>query len=177
MRLLVHVVVFGAIVVLLGALWPSFGLGRAFPDIVALVAVYLGLTAHDRVAPAAAGAIALGYVADVIMGAPAGSQALVAGAVCVLAHLLQRRLLVRGAVVAGVLSAVVGFASGLATLAVRAYYGAVPAGGGAELGLIAISAVLTGVVGPAVFRICGAVDVRYARSRGQGGLAFEGLGL
>jgi rod shape-determining protein MreD len=175
MRIAAQVAVMAVLVVVLGAVWPHLPLGRAFPDLVALWAVYLGLTARNRLAPATLGAIAAGYLADVLMGAPPGAQALVAGLVCVTAHLVHRRLLVRGWMVASMLSVFAGLGAGLATLAVRGYFGATPGGTGLELGLVLSSALLTGLVGPLVFRLCRAVDARFARTERERDLALEGV--
>ncbi len=177
MRIVAHVVVIGALVVLLGALWAHFGIGRAFPDLVVLVAVYLGLTARARLAPSVAGAIAIGYVCDLAMGTPPGAQATVAGTACVLAHLLHRRLLVRGLFVAVLLSFFAGLGAGLATLAIRGYFGAIPAGATGEVGLILGSAILTGIAGPMVFRLCQTVDAWFARTERERDFALEGIAL
>jgi rod shape-determining protein MreD len=175
MRIAALVAVMAGLIVVFGAMWPHLPLGRAFPDLVALVAVYLGLTARTRLAPATLGAIMAGFLADVLMGAPTGAQALVAGLVCVTAHLVHRRLLVRGWLVASLLSVFAGLGAGLATLAVRSYFDAMPAGLGSELGLVLGSALLTGLVGPLVFRLCRAVDARFARTERERELALEGV--
>ena len=52
MRIAAHVFLTYALVLLLAVLWRMLPFGRAVPDIVALSAVYLGLTARDRVVPA-----------------------------------------------------------------------------------------------------------------------------
>lgn len=177
MRIAAHIGAFAAAFVLLGALWPYIGPKGAFPDLAALVALYLGLTARVRLASSAFGAIALGYMADVLMGTPAGAQALIAGTVCVLAHFANRRLLVRGMAVAALLSVLVGLFAGVATIGIRAYFGALPGGFGAEIGTILGSAALTGLAGPAVFRACRAIDRRLARAERERSLALEGLSL
>ena len=174
MRIAAHVGMVAAIVAVLGAVWPHVPLGRAFPDLVVLVAVYLGLTAHARLSPAIVGAIAVGYVADVLMGSPPGAQALVAGLACTAAHLVHRRLLVRGWLVASLLSFCSGLGAGVVTLAVRGYFNAVPAGLSGELGLVFGSALLTGVVGPAVFWLCRGIDARFARTQRERELVLEG---
>jgi rod shape-determining protein MreD len=175
MRIVALVAMLAAIITVLGAIWPHWPLGRAFPDLVALVAVYLGITARARLAPAILGAISVGYVADVLMGSPPGAQALVAALACLGAHLVHRRLLVRGYLVATLLSLFAGLGAGLATLAVRGYFDAVPAGAGSEMGLVFGSALLTGAFGPLVFWLCRAVDARFARTERERDLALEGV--
>ena len=56
-----------------GAIWRFLPWIRdAVPDVGALTAAYLGLTARRQVSPAIGGAIVLGYLIDLISGVPPG---------------------------------------------------------------------------------------------------------
>ena len=163
MRVAAHVVLAYALLLILGSLWRFVPLGRVSPDIVALCAVYLGLTARDRLAAATLGAVMLGYIGDLLIGTPRGMLALTAGIVCILGQLIHRRLLVRGLVVTLGVSLLTGLVSGLIGLGLRAYGDLLPARIGLEIGVIAGSAGLTAVAGPLVFRLMRALDARFSR--------------
>jgi cell shape-determining protein MreD len=175
LRIAAQVLLAYLLVLLLGALWQFLPLGRAIPDVVALVAAYLGLTARYRLAPAMAGAIVLGYLADLLVGSPRGLIALSAGLVCLGAHFVQGRLLVRGFLFTVIFSATTGLLAGLLVLTLRATAGLATAGLAAEVVVLALSALLTGVAGPAVFRLCRLVDARLARTQRERNLALEGV--
>ncbi len=164
-----------AMVLALCAVWRLGPLPRAMPDVVALFAVYLGLTARIQVAPSVLGAIIIGYLADLLLGTPRGVLALDAGLLCLFAHLVHRRLLVRGWVFTAGFTAFTAVVSGLVVMALRAYMGVGPGRFGDELALLAATAALTGVIGPFVFRLCRVVDARFARTQRDRMAALEGL--
>lgn len=159
----------------LGATWRLLPLAAAAPDLVALFSVYLGLTARHRLAPSVAGALIIGYLADLLMGSPHGLQSLVAGIVCGAGHLIQGRLMVRGILYTMVVSALSALFSGVLVLAVRAYAGLLPMGAGAGVGPIAKGVLLTALLGPLVFRACRQVDARFARTHRERDAAATGL--
>ena len=64
----------------------------AIPDLGALTAAYLGLTARRNVAPAVGGSVVLGYLVDLISGAPPGLIALVLGLTALVARAVQQRI-------------------------------------------------------------------------------------
>lgn len=167
-------VAYGMILVF-GAVWRLGPLPQAMPDIVALFAVYLGLTARIQVAPSVGGAIIIGYLADLLLGTPRGVMALDAGVLCLLAHVVHRRLLVRGWMLTAAFTGITAIVSGLIVMALRAYMGVGPGPFGDELGLLAVTAGLTGLVGPFVFRLCRSVDARFARTQRDRMTALEGL--
>lgn len=175
MRTAAQVGVAYGIILVLSAVWRLGPLPRAMPDTVALFAVYLGLTARSHVAPSVFGAIIIGYLADLLIGAPRGVLALDAGLLCLLAHLVHRRLLVRGWMLTVVFTAITAVASGLIVMALRAYMGVGPGPFGDEVGLLAATAALTGLIGPFVFRLCRIVDARFARTQRERMAALEGL--
>lgn len=163
MRVAAHVILAYALILVLGSLWRFVPLGRLSPDVVALCAVYLGLTARDRLASATLGAVMLGYLGDLLIGTPRGMLALTAGILCIVGQLIHRRLLVRGLVVTLGVSLLTGLVSGLIGLALRAYGDLVPDDVGLEIGVIAGSAAMTGLAGPLVFRLMRALDARFSR--------------
>ena len=164
------------IILVLGAVWRLFPV-QSMPDVVALVAAYLGLTARDRLAPAMAAAVILGYLADLLGGTPIGLMALTAAVLCLAGHLVHRRILVRGIGATVTIAFFTGLAGGLFVLMVRAFYGYMPAGLWADMGVLFGSAVLTGLAGPLVFRGCRAVDTRFARTFRERDLALDGRTL
>src|SRR5438309_10234191 len=84
--------------VVVSAFWRLFPgpLHDAIPDLGALTAAYLGLTARRQLAPAVGGSIVLGYLVDVISGAPPGLHALVLGLTGLVARAVQPRIYVPG---------------------------------------------------------------------------------
>ena len=164
MRIAAHVFFAYLLVLVMGALWRLLPLGWAIPDVVALVAVYLGLTARGQVAPSMLGAVVSGYLGDLMFGTPRGLLALTAGIVCIIGHLVHQRLLVRGRLFTIGFSFFTGLLAGLVILTIRLFAGLVPAGFVNELGMMFGSALMTGLSGPVVFRICRFIDARFART-------------
>ena len=97
--------------------WIFGGLVEWKPEVAAIAAAYLGLTARRSVAGAVGASIVVGYLSDLIGGAPVGLYALISGVVCILGHLVHRRILVRGWGVTVGFSFFVGLAT--AVMAVR----------------------------------------------------------
>lgn len=176
MRVAAQVLLAYSLALLFGCTWHYLSLGRAVPDVAALSAVYLGLTARQRLSPATVGAVIIGYLSDLLTGTPRGSQALIAGVLCMLGHVIHRRLLLRGRVVTVLLAAFTGLSAGLLGMLVRLYAGHLP-DVGEQLGVTVRAALVTGLVGPLVFRLCRAVDARFARTHREREAAREGLVL
>jgi hypothetical protein len=170
-------VLLGYVVALsLGVLWRELPLGPLAdtpPDVAALTAGYLGLTARRGVAGAVAGAVAAGYLSDLLAGTPPGMLALVAGLTCVLGHLVQRRILVRGWAVLG-FAAGLGATAALLTFLLRLAVGAA-AGGARELLLVVSMALTTAAFGPLLLRLYRRVDAAFARTHREREHALEGL--
>ncbi len=166
MRVAAHVMLAYAVVLILGAVWPQ---ERAVPDVVALSAVYLGLTARHRVAPSLFGAIAIGYLADILIGSPRGLLALTAGILCFVGHFVQGRLLVRGVMFTFVFSFLIGLLASTLHTTFRLAAG-LAGDATTELSGMLIVALLTGIAGPLMFRLYRFVDSRFSR-RGS----LEGL--
>lgn len=175
MRIAAQIGVSYLLLLLLGAVWRLLPLANFAPDFVNLVAAYLGLSARSRLAPSVAGAVAIGYLADLLFGTPVGLMAVTAGLVCTVCHLIQGRLLVRGWVFTMVFASLTAFAAGLFVLAVRAASDLLPLGWGHEFGAVLTVALVTGLLGPFVFRSCRYVDARFARTPRERDAAASGI--
>ena len=162
--------------VVLGAVWRLMPwIHDAVPDLGALTAAYLGLTARRNLAPAVGGSVMLGYLVDLISGAPPGLIALVLGLTCVIARAVQQRIYVRGATMTVAFSAFVALVAGILAMFVRGIYHVPSAAIALELRHLAIVAVATGVIGPIVWRISRRIDAAYARTHRERDAALEGL--
>ncbi|RMH36270.1 MAG: hypothetical protein D6689_22815 [Deltaproteobacteria bacterium] len=175
MRIAAQVMIGYAVVLVLGVVWRFIPVDRAMPDAVALFAAYLGLTARQRLAPSVLGAVVLGYLADLLLGTPRGMWSADAGALCLAAHVVHRRLIVRGWLVTAAFTALAAVASAALLIALRAAVGVGPAPLADELAVLAASAALTGVCGPAAFRLCRAVDAAFARTQRERLAVREGV--
>jgi hypothetical protein len=145
------------------------------PDLVALTAAYLGLTAKTSIAPAVAGAVVLGYLGDLISGAPPGLISLTAGVMALIAYGVQRRILVRGFAMTLGFSIFVGATASIVLIFVRWMHELPLAGGAGMLARIAGVALATGVFGPPVLRLYRRVDAAFARTHRDRDAALEGL--
>ncbi len=172
MRLATHILSGYLLVLVIGAFWRYMPFERAAPDIVALYAVYLGLQVHRLLTHTVAGAVFLGYLADLLSGTPKGIFALTAGIMAVLGHLIHQRLLVviRGRLFTVFFSFFAALVAAFVCFCLRAYVGFLPSSG-AELSLLFGSALCTAVFGPLVFAIAGFIDGRFVhRQRSLEGL-------
>jgi rod shape-determining protein MreD len=163
--------------VIVGAVWrlTPWAIHDAVPDLGALTAAYLGLTARRTVAPSVGGSVVLGYLVDLISGAPPGLIALVLGLTCVIARAVQQRIYVRGATMTIGFSAFVALVASLLAIIVRGLYHVPSAALSIELRHLALVAVATAVIGPIVWRIFRRIDAAYARTHRERDAALEGL--
>jgi cell shape-determining protein MreD len=175
MRLVAQVFLAYFLVLVVTALWRLVPIARAIPDVVALSAVYLGLAARERLAPAMLSAVVMGYLADLLIGTPTGLLSGSAGFMCLLGHFVQGRLIVRGPMVTAAFALVVGLVSAAVLIALRAWLGVLSASFSSEVVTGLVSALLTGLAGPLVFRLCRQTDARFARTRRERDAAAEGL--
>ncbi|HTM21047.1 MAG TPA: hypothetical protein VL172_11080 [Kofleriaceae bacterium] len=184
MRTAAQVLVGYLLLLVLGAVWRLVPLHFAAPDALAVIAVYLGLTARTvvlgggitlRMAPATLAAIVLGYLADLLAGTPRGTLALAAGVVCVAGQMVQRRLILRGLPASMGVASFAGLLSGIVVLAVRAWGHMTSGRSLREAGMLVVGAVLTGLAGPLVFRVCRWVDARFARTARERDVTLGGL--
>jgi hypothetical protein len=164
------------VMLVLGVVWPVLPLGplrEMPPDIAALTAGYLGLTARRGLAGAVAASVIAGYLADLLSGTPPGMLALVSGITCVLGHLVQRRILVRGWAVVG-FAAALGASSAILRLLVRLVVG-LPIGGIREPAMIVMLGLTTALFGTLLLRLYRRVDAAFARTHREREHALEGL--
>jgi len=147
----------------------------AVPDLGAVTAAYLGLTARRTLAPAVGGSIALGYLIDLICGAPPGLCALVLGLTGLVARAVQRRIYVRGATMTIAFSGFIAIASSLFAMIVRALYGMPRAAWSIELRHLALVAIASAMIGPLVWRMFRRIDAAFARTHRERDAALEGL--
>jgi len=150
-------------------------IGDAIPDVGALTAAYLGLTARRQVSPAIGGAIVLGYLIDLISGAPPGLIALVLALTTLVARAVQQRILVRGAAISIAFSAFVALVSGILALVVRGVYRMPSAAFSIELRHVVWVTLATAVLGPVVWKIFRRIDAAFARTHREREAALEGL--
>jgi rod shape-determining protein MreD len=162
--------------VVIAALWRlAPWIADAIPDLGALTAAYLGLTARRQVSPAIGGAIVLGYLVDLISGAPAGLVALVLGLTTLVARAVQQRILVRGAVISVAFSAFVALLVGILSWLIREMYQVPTAAFAVELRHLGGMTIATAIIGPLVWRMFRRIDAAYARTHRERDAALEGL--
>ena len=177
MRIATIVLAAYVLAVVVGAVWrlmPGFVLD-AIPDVGALTAAYLGLTARRGAAGAVGGSVVLGYLVDLISGAPPGLHAVTLALTCLVARAVQQRILVRGAAMTMGFSAFVALIAGVEGLVVRAIYGVPRAALAVELQYIALVTVATTLLGPLVWRVFRRIDAAFARTHRERDAALEGL--
>ena len=162
--------------VAVAALWRLVPwIADAVTDLGALTAAYLGLTARRQVSPAIGGAIVLGYLIDLISGAPPGQIALVLGLTTLITRAVQQRILVRGAVISVAFSAFVALPAGVLAYLVRELSRVPVAPLAIELRHIAGVTVTTAVVGALVWRVFRRIDAAFARTHREREAALEGI--
>jgi cell shape-determining protein MreD len=163
--------------VVIASVWrymPGF-LHDAIPSIGALTAAYLGHTTRPYRAPAAAGAVVLGYLIDVISGTPPGMTSLVLGMTADIARSTQQRIFVRGAAMTIGYSAFIALFASLAKIIVCLIAGIPRPPVALELQQIALIALATALVGPLVWKLFRRIDAAYARTHRERDAALEGL--
>ena len=178
MRTATIVLVAYALCIVVSSVWrmvPSELAQTVVPDIVALTAAYLGLTARRWLSRAVAGAAVLGYLGDLISGAPPGLMALSAGIMAMIAHGVHARMLVRGFAMTLGFSIFVGAVAAVLVLAVRVAVGLPRGARGTEHARVAGVALATGVVGGPVLRLYRRIDAGFARTHRERDAALEGL--
>ena len=166
------------LLLILGSVWRFLPLGPladAVPDLAAVTAAYLGLTARRGIAAAVAGAVVIGYLADLLSGAPPGLAALVCGSVCILGHLVHRRILVRGWAVTLGFSGFTGAVASLLVIAVRTLFSAPLAPMSTELLHAFSTGVATALIGPVILRLLRRIDAAFARTHRERDHALEGI--
>ena len=165
-----------AILVVVGALWHTLPvLPGQGPEIAAIASVYLGLTARRTLAGAVGASIVIGYLADLLSGAPVGLYALVSGIICIIGHLVHRRIVVRGVRFTIAFSIFVALASSF-LVAVLRWVTSQPTGTGLSEAIAILGPALpTAVLGPLLLRLLRRVDAAFARTHRERDAALEGL--
>jgi len=174
MRIVVHVVSAFVLTVLLGAVWRLTPFELIVPNLPLLYALFLGASSRNPIWEATLATLVIGYLADVVGGAPRGLGAFVLGTICILTRLMSTRLLFRGWLLVAILSFVAAAAAGLETLALCAFGGAGTGPLPRELALIGGSALATAFFSPLVFRLCRSIDARFARTEREREAVREG---
>jgi rod shape-determining protein MreD len=174
MRVAAHVLSAYLVMLLFGALWRILPFDVLAPNVPVILAAYLGITTRDRVPHATFGAVAIGWLADLLMGTPRGLMALTCGILCLCGRLVSVRLLVRGRGVVMVFAFLASLLSSLIVGAVRVYLGAGLASAWREILVAFGSAALTALFAPLLFRVCRRVDVAFARTEREREAAREG---
>lgn len=176
MRAATIVLVAYVILLVVGALWHAIPLlPAARPEIAAITAVYLGLTARRSLAAAVGASVVVGYLADLLSGAPVGLHALVAGVTCILGHLVQRRIVVRGLRVTIAFSLLVGITASLLVAIVRWATAQATGSSMHELLGVLTPGLPTAVLGPFVLRLYRRIDAAFARTHRERDAALEGI--
>ena len=147
----------------------------AIPDVGALTAAYLGLTARRQVSPAIGGGLVLGYLIDLISGAPPGLFSLVLALTTLAARAIQQRILVRGAAISIAFSAFVALVAGVLALIMRMLYRMPSAAFSVELRHVALVTLATAVLGPVMWWMFRRIDAGFARTHRERDAALEGL--
>jgi rod shape-determining protein MreD len=162
--------------VVVAAVWRLLpAIADAIPDLGALTAAYLGLTARRQLSPAIGGAVVLGYLIDLISGGPPGLIALVLALITLIARAVQQRILVRGVAISVAFSAFVALDAGVLARLVREAYRVPGAAFGVELRHLALVTFATAILGPLVWRMFRRIDAAFARTQRERDAALEGL--
>jgi len=161
MRVVAQVFLGYFVLLLFATVWRLGPTPGAAPEIAALFAAYLGITARPRLAPAAVAAAIVGYLGDLLLGTPPGLQATCAAFICVIGYLVHRRLMVRGLFVTVLFASFIGLIATIAGFALRLYFDLESSGG--TLGASLATILLTGLAGPIVFRLSRWLDRRFVR--------------
>ncbi len=161
MRVVAQVFLAYFVLLLFASVWRLGPTPGAAPEIAALFAAYLGLTARPRLATAAVASAIVGYLGDLLLGTPPGLQATCAAFICVTGYLVHRRLMVRGLVVTILFASFIGVIASVTSFALRLYFDLEPSQGTLSASLATV--LLTGLAGPIVFRLSRSLDRRFVR--------------
>ncbi len=174
MRIFAHIGVCFVLLLGVGALWRVTPFEVVAPNVALLFALYLGVSGRSTLWEATVAVLAIGYLHDVLAGAPRGLASLVLGVLCILARVVTARLLVRGAVFVAVVAFLGALAAAVLTLLVEIAFDAAVAPFAAEVVAAVGSAALTALVAPAGFRLCRSVDALFARTQREREALREG---
>ncbi len=139
------------------------------PSCGLLVVLYASFSERWTLSSAALFAFGLGYLFDLVSGAPLGVHAFVYLVMSQLARVLSTRVVMRGVVLSAGISFVAGLLSGLLIVMLRAQVN--PEGGYDGLGEIPLEALLTGLFAPPILWILRQLEGRLDPTRLRVGLA------
>ena len=134
------------------------------PQLPVLFAVYMGIAYRERLLGVVVGSVAVGYLTDVMYGAPVGLWATVAGVVCLASRLVSRRLHVRGLGFELVFVWAMSLVGSGALLLLKVSFGLPVWSVTSELWLALRVAVVTAVVAPLLFGVLRRIDIGFART-------------
>jgi rod shape-determining protein MreD len=126
-------------------------IGRATPDLLLIICVYLGL--HQHSVPGAVGAFSLGYLQDAFSGSVVGLNAFGMCLVFIAVYLTSRRLWVDNAVSKVVVVFLASLLKTVAVLALVAVFMSVEGLWRTVFGYLLIEAILAAALSPAVFAL------------------------
>lgn len=130
---------------------PLVAIGRATPDLLLIICVYLGL--HQHSVAGAVGAFVLGYLQDTFSGSVVGLNAFAMSLVFVMVYLTSRRLWVDNAVSKVVVVFLASLLKTLAILLLAVLFLSVDGLSQTMLGYLVAQAALAAVLSPAVFAL------------------------
>jgi len=175
MRVLAQTVAYFVVAVLVGALWRVTPFEVVAPDVALLFVLYFGVTAARATLPEATfAAIVIGYLHDVLAGAPRGAGAIVLGAVCILCRLSTARLLVRGRLFVAGFAFVGSLAAALVGAFIRVTFDAPVGRFFPELVTAVEAAAVTAIFAPPILRLCRWIDAKLARTQREREALREG---
>jgi len=131
--------------------FPASSIGRAAPDLLLIMCVYLGL--HQHSVGGAVGAFLLGYLQDTFSGSVIGLNAFGMCLVFTVVYLTSRRLWVDNTISKFVVVFLASVLKTVAILVLAAVFMSVDGWRQAVLGYLLIEAVLAAMLSPAVFAI------------------------
>jgi rod shape-determining protein MreD len=132
-------------------LLPLASIGRATPDLLLIMCVYLGL--HQHTMGGAVGAFFLGYLQDTFSGSVLGLNAFGMCLVFTIVYLTSRRLWVDNAISKVVVVFLASVLKTLAILALVALFMSVEGLSNSVLRYLFIEAMLAAILSPAIFAI------------------------
>jgi len=160
-RFLVLCLIGYAMVVVQASIQALLPLRVLVPEFGLLVALYAGLTAPQGASGACAVALVLGYVTDLLAGAPKGLHAMVFVLACLLAKGASLRLMFSSSFIAAVFAFFMSMLCALLVVATRAQIDHSTLG---PLAIAPVQALVSAIFAPLVFGILGRATASRARA-------------
>jgi rod shape-determining protein MreD len=160
-RFLALLLVGYAMVVVQASIQALLPLRVVVPELGLLVAVFAGLSAQQGISGACAVALMLGYVTDLLAGAPKGLHAMVFVLLCLLAKGASLRLLFSTSLIAAAFAFLLSLVAAVLVVATRAQFDHSSL---SPLVIAPLQALVTAIFTPLVFRILGRATATRARA-------------